>query len=112
MTAGLRRKRVTFQQKTKVPDGGGGFAPGWSDVVSPIVRFQPERGRERVESGRVSAELTGILTVRSSKKTRTITEAHRVLIHKVPYQIRSISNPDQRNRDLEMTVERGAAQGD
>lgn len=110
MSAGQRNKRVTFQRKDKVPDGGGGFAPGWAKLITVSARFKPERGRERVETGRVSAELTGVLTVRSSKNTRQITTADRVLIRGVPYQIRSIDNPDQRDRDLEMTVERGAAQ--
>ena len=111
MSAGQRNKRVTFQRKIKAPDGGGGIGPGWTDLMKVSARFRPERGRERVESGRVSAELTGVLTLRSSAKTRAITEADRVVIKGVPYQIRSIDNPDQRDRDLEMTVERGAAQG-
>lgn len=107
--AGALRQRVTFQTETEMPDGGGGYERGWSDVITVWGSLQPERGRERLQADRLQASLGGVLRVRSSTETRAITEAHRVLIDGVPYQIRSIANPDQKNRYLEMTVERGVA---
>ncbi len=112
MTAGLKNSRVTFQRQSEVADGGGGFEKGWTDFTTLSAQFKPERGSERVESGRVATRLAGVLILRSTSKSREIKTSDRVMIGGELYQIRSISNPDQRNRDLEMTVESGAAIGD
>lgn len=113
--AGRLNRRVTFQIETQEPDEGGGAAHSWSDVVVVWGEFVPERGGERLEAGRLQAALAGTLRVRSSTETRAIGAAHRVLIPPAsgaagePYQIRSASNPDQRDRMIEMLVERGVA---
>ena len=107
--AGALNKRVTFQVESVTDDGGGGGALSWTDVVTVWGGFQPERGRERLQAGRLESAVAGVLRVRSSSATRALTAAHRVLIDGLAYQIRSITNPDQRNAYLEMTVERGVA---
>jgi len=109
MRAGRLNKRVTFQRAVFDDDGGGGGAATWTPLVTVWGSFSPERGRERLEAGRVSSALGGVLTVRSASETLVITTADRARIDDVPYQIRSISNPDQRNRNLEMVVESGVA---
>lgn len=103
------RKRVTFQRESRTADGAGGYALAWTTLCSVWGQNAPERGRERVAAGRVEADLTGILTVRSSTKTRAVTTSDKVLIDGVAHNIRSISNPDQGNRFLEMVVERGVS---
>lgn len=112
MRAGNLVKRVTFQREATVDDDGGGQSVSWADI-SGLVRvsasFAPERGRERLEAGRLEAAVAGRLWMRSFALARTITEKDRVMIDDVPYVIRSIVNPDGRNIELEMTVERGAA---
>lgn len=109
MPAATLRKRVTFQASGGAGDGGGGRQLAWSDAGTVWGGFKPERGGERLDNGRVAASLAGVLTVRSSVATRAITEKHRVLIDGAPFAIRSVSNPDQRNRWLEFTVEEGVA---
>lgn len=109
--AGALNKRVIFQLATEVADGGGGNALTWADALTVWGQFLPERGRERLEAGRLEASVAGLLRVRSSAASRAVTERYRVQIDSVPYQIRSISNPDQRNVMLEMLVERGGAAG-
>lgn len=107
-SAGQLNKRVTFQSATVVEDAGGGGAETWGGDITVAGGFRPERGRERIEAGRVEAALAGVLKVRSSAATRAIdAETHRVLIDGEPYNITSVSNPDQRNAYLEMTVEAG-----
>lgn len=106
----LARNRVTFQAETQVPDEGGGYQVGWVDIVSNwSAEFLPERGRERVEAGRLAAPMSGTLKVRWSSETTAITERHRVLIQGEPWNIRSVANEDQRHRFITMTVEKGVA---
>lgn len=109
VSAGQLRKRVTFQVETRVPDGGGGFSETWGGDIVVWGQLVPERGSERLEAGRLEAALGGVLRIRSSSETAVITEAYTVKIDGQRYQIRSISNPDQRGKVLEMVVEKGVA---
>ena len=109
MRAGRLNKRVTFQRLARDDDGGGGGAKAWVPLLTVWGSYAPERGRERLEAGRVSSAIGGVLTVRSSTQTRAVTSADRVLIDEVPHQIRSAANPDQRSRSIEMIVESGVA---
>lgn len=112
MSAGRLRERVLFERATVTDDGYGGTETGWTPLASlpGAVRasYRPERGGERIEGGRTAASLSGVLTVRSSSGTRDVTEADRVVIDGTSHAIRSITNPDQRGRFLEMVVERGS----
>ena len=107
MAAGALRRRCIFASQGETPDGYGGFTLGWNALDPVWGHLRPERGTERLEGGRLEANLGAVLRVRSSATTRAITESYKVTISGVDYQIRSIANPDQRNKYIEMTLERG-----
>lgn len=110
MPAGELRDRIAFQRLQAEADGGGGtLDPEWVDLINCRGAFFPERSRERLEAGRLESAVAGTLKVRSSATTRGVTAADRALINGTVYAIRAITNPDRRNRYLEMTVERGTA---
>lgn len=112
MRPGRLVKKVTFQREQTADDGGGGQEVTWASITGLVrvsASFTPERGRERLEAGRLEAAVAGRLWMRSFAAARGVTEKDRVMIDDVPYVIRSITNPDGRNIELEMTVERGAA---
>jgi SPP1 family predicted phage head-tail adaptor len=111
MTAGRLNKRVTFQQQVRTPDGGGGAALTWGNDIEVWGGFAPERGQERLEAGRLEAALAGVLKVRYSSEIAAVDASWSVTIDGERHQIRSISNPDQKTRIVEMTVERGVANG-
>ncbi len=102
------RHRATFQRESAGTDDFGNVTQGtWTTLTECFAKFAPERSSERIEAGRLEASVMGTLTVRSTATTRGITEADRVLFRSATYNIRAITNPDQRNRWLTMTVERG-----
>jgi SPP1 family predicted phage head-tail adaptor len=109
MPAGRLNKRVAFQRAVKVADGGGGSTTTWETFLTVWGGFFPERTRERLEAGRLESAVAGRLTVRSSDDTRALTTAHRVVIDGYAHQIHAIVNPDQRDKYLDLTVERGVA---
>lgn len=113
MAAGPLRDRVTFQAESHVSDGGGGNALTWTTVTGTPVwgGFRPERGGERLDGGRLAQAMGGTLKVRSSAVTRAITTEHRAVIDGTAYQIRSVSNPDRRNRWIEMVLTLGGDRG-
>ena len=109
MRTGRRNKRVTFQTETKVPDGAGGYEHTWGGNVIRWGGFVPERGTEKVQAGRIEAPLGGVLNVRYSSAVAAFGSEDRVLIDGQPYNIRSVSNPDQRRKELDFIVEGGVA---
>lgn len=112
MRAGDLNKKATFETLTRTPDGGGGFTEIWGSPLTVWAQFSPERGRERIQAGRVADALAGVLRIRSSSRTRAITTQHRVLLDGRYWNIRSAANPDQRNDMLELTIEAsGGGQG-
>lgn len=109
MPAGKLNKRVIFQSEQQVSDGGGGYELGWADTLEVWGQYNPEKGREKVEQGRLEDALAGTLRVRHTSETEAITAGQRVLIDGEPFQIRSAANEDQRRMFMTFTVEKGVA---
>lgn len=109
MRAGLLRDRVTFQSEAESADGAGGNTIAWTDRFIVWGQVVEERGRERVEAGRLAAPFGAVLRVRSSTNARLVTPEWRCTIAGVAWNIRSIGNPDRRGKMLEMVIERGVA---
>ena len=109
MRAGDLNKRATFELLTRTSDGGGGWTEAWGSPLKVWAQFSPERGRERIQAGRVADNAAGVLRIRSSSQSRAITTQHRVTVDGAVWNIRSITNPDQRNDMLELTLERDGA---
>lgn len=110
MLAGLLNKRARFERLERVPSGAGGYSEQWVEHATVWAQFSPERGRERVQQGRIASAFAGVLRIRSSVTARAITQAHRVVLDGVTYNIRSIANPDQRGDMLEMVIETDGTQ--
>lgn len=107
---GRLRKRGYFERlKKRVDDAGGGFAPTWLPVLTAWCQIIPQNGSERIAAGRLEAAALSTLRIRSSAEARTITEADRVIVDGLTYNIRGIDNPDSKNRFLEMLIEVGVA---
>lgn len=111
MRAGTLRKRATFQARTPGASGASGErlsswanVPGASSVPCSLL---PRRGVETEEAGGLHERQEMVLRCRSNSKTRAITPRHRVTVDGITYNIRSIVNPDQRDKALEMRVIEG-----
>lgn len=106
MRAGNLNKRVRFLSLSQGDDGGGGGDSTWSTYLTVWAAFRPDRVSERLESGRVTAETFGRLTVRMTSDTREIQAKDRCVIDDLVYEIVSGSvNPDQRNKALDFMVQ-------
>lgn len=107
--AGSLSERVRFSKREEVDDGFGNVQGAWVDQFTEPARLQPRLGSEPV----IAARLTGIqpftLTVRSSTRTREVTSAWRVVNARsgATYNIKAITNPDERNQWLDMLIIQG-----
>lgn len=111
MRGGMLRESVAFGRLDGTTDDFGNVTDG-GFVTFLTVRghLKEATGRERVEAGALRAPMTAMLTVHSSSGTRGVTEADNATIDGVAWNIRSIRNPDMRDRWLEMVIERAVAQ--
>lgn len=109
--AGSLSEKVTFSKRIEQDDGYGGSYGQWVDQFDEPARLAPRTGSEPV----IAARLTGIqpftLTVRSSTRTREVTPAWSIKNARsgATYNIKAITNPDERNAMLEMLVVEGEA---
>lgn len=112
MTAGELRDRISIQRKTEQSDGAGGSEFVWAAITGlASIRgaFRPERGNERIDNGRLTSSVAGTLKIRSSSASRGIVASDRAIINGDAYAIHSVTNPDRRNKYIELTVERGGS---
>jgi head-tail adaptor len=109
MPAGRLNKRVRFEREEQSPDGAGGYDLAWLMDFICWGGLQLERGREKIDAGRIAESTAGVLTIRSSNESRALTTSHRVIIDEEEWNVRSIANEDQRNKYLSIVVEKGGA---
>lgn len=109
MNAGQLFDRIAFRSPVYDNDGQGGGSVVWTPEFTVWGAFMPKRGREQLEAGRLESAVEGVVKVRSSSQSKTIKPDWICVIDGVDYNIRSITNPDRRNRFLELVVERGVA---
>lgn len=111
---GSMSKRATFQRDTGTIGVGGSKTRNWSTLPGLArvpVEYRPERGRERVQAGRLESSAPAIITLQDCAAVRDLTPADIIVIHEqtgdVPHRIDSIGNPDQQSRDIEIVAVRG-----
>lgn len=117
-TQGSMNKLATFKRDTGAVGVGGSKTRHWTDIPGLVrvpVEYRPERGRERVQAGRLEASTVAFITIQDCAAVRGVTPADVVFIHEqsgdVPHRIYSLENPDQRSRDVEIVAEKGVSLG-
>lgn len=115
---GWANLRATFKRDTGVEGVGGSVERVWlpiDNLTRVPVEYKPERGRDRVEAGRIQSSVAGVLRIYGSDATRQITPADTITVHHiggdVDYTIQSVTNPDNTGHQYEMTVEEGVSLG-
>ncbi|MEQ5872576.1 head-tail adaptor protein [Sagittula sp. NFXS13] len=109
--------RVTFQEKRKIPNGGGGSSVQWVElggagngsrwVALRVVK--PSKGDEETGNSRIENAVDYTLTVRADRITRTLQATGRVMIDGIPHAIKSLPRPDRRTGNIQMIVQEGQA---
>ncbi|TDW21067.1 hypothetical protein EV128_12236 [Rhizobium azibense] len=117
-TQGSMSKLATFQRDTGAVGVGGAKTRHWTNLPGlerVPVEYRPQRGRERVQAGRLEASTVAFVTIQDCEAVRALTPADIIVIHEqsgdVPHRIYSLENPDQRSRDVEIVVEKGVQLG-
>jgi len=111
MFIGRMRDTASFYRLNSTADAYGNATSGFA--ATPFLtrrgHLEISLGGERDEAGRLQSEVGAVLTVRADNETETVTEADKVTIDGVDFQIRAIVNVDRKGRFLRMRLERGVA---
>lgn len=107
-SAGMLNQPVTFQRKTRVSDGKGGWTETWAAISGAPTRakLRAKSGGERYASERVEASTQFSVVTRYFAG---LTEADRVIFDGKAHNIRFINNLDFANRWYEIDVSGGVA---
>jgi head-tail adaptor len=110
MRAGRLNRRVSFQRLDQTSDEYGNVTQGtWAELFATWGNLRETTGREVIEGGALQAPMSGTLTVRGGSLARTVSEADSAVVDGRRWNIRGITNPDQRGAWLELVVEREVA---
>ena len=102
MRAGTMRHKVVIQQNVPTEkDSYGAEVDNWTDYATVWASIEPARGREFWESQQVNAEVTGRIRIRY---LGGITPKMRVKHGNRIFDIVSVINPEERNRELQLMV--------
>lgn len=96
MRAGQLRHRVTIQRPTEDINGG---ATTWSDVETVWASIAPIAGREYFAAQQVQSDVTHRVRMRYGP---TVTTKDRLTFGVRHFDIRTVLNRDERNRELEL----------
>lgn len=108
--AGELDQRITFQERSKVPDGLGGSVDTWVDITtlsSIWAHVRPKSGREVTEYDRVNAETNYVFAMRYRGD---LLESYRIMWDGEPFNIKAIPKPKSRALYMEIEGQRGVPQ--
>lgn len=108
MRAGALRHSVSIQRKIMTTDSHGGPVEAWDTVCTTNASIEPLQGREFIAAQAVNAETTGRIRMRYRSG---IVPAMRVIFGTRVFNIQSVINPEERNRELILMVSEGLNEG-
>jgi SPP1 family predicted phage head-tail adaptor len=94
---GKLRHRVTIEQKSAAPDGGGGGAETWSALATVWAALETLEGAEVVRAEQVASETRFRLRIRHRSD---VSAAMRVVLGTRVLGIESVADQDGRGRFL------------
>jgi head-tail adaptor len=112
MTIGQLRERVAFEARAADDDGMGNPESGaFAEVYRCAARIVPKMGGETVLAARLTGAQPMLITVRSCAALKAIGTDWRIrdVRKDIVYDVRAISNPDERREFLEILAVSGVA---
>lgn len=95
----MLRHRITLQIYTEQSDGYGGVSKSWNDYKTIWANVEPLSGREFIQAQQTQTMYSHRIRTRFFSD---FNESMRILYKNQVYEIESIINVDERNRELEI----------
>jgi SPP1 family predicted phage head-tail adaptor len=101
MNPGDLRHRITLQQKTKIPDGQGGYTESWADFVTVWAAIETPTGqwnwKREAEAGQLQSDLEYRIRIRFQSN---VTPEFRVKYGSRIFSIKSVVDVNERHQEL------------
>lgn len=110
IATGSMREKVRIERLSQVGDGMGGFTSNWQSIAANLsARIVPLGGTERLIAEGLQATGMFTIVIRYSTDVASVTGADRLVNERtgVTYNIRNVSNPDERHRFIQIVCETG-----
>ncbi|RVL04778.1 head-tail adaptor protein [Sinorhizobium meliloti] len=112
-SAGRMHQRLHFQKRSTVDDGYGNEISGpYETVFTAAAELIPLRGGEPVQAARLVGVQPYTVRIRSCAAAREVTPSWRIVDARNASRvmnIRTVTNPDQKNAWLDLLVDDGVA---
>ena len=108
MRAGQLRHRVTIQSRSTTPDTYGQPALTWTDWQDVSASIAPLAGREAITADAVQSSITHRIRLRYLEG---LTVAHRIVFGSRIFDIQSVADISERNREMEVFATEGPSAG-
>jgi len=104
MRAGRLRHKVTVEQPAQVQNEYGELVDQWIAVATRRAAVEPLTGRENFAADTLSSESTARIVLRYGSDLAAIDSTWRINHAGTIYDIQSVINPGQRNKEIILMV--------
>ena len=93
-------RKITIEQPTEARDANGMVTQSWTTYYQPMARIAPAIGREYFQAQQVSASQSVKFQIRYSNLASGITTKMRILYSGNYYDIQSVVNAYEKDREI------------
>jgi len=105
LNIGHRKKFITVQAPTRIPDGIGGFVMSWATVWEVWAAIWPISSQEKTEAMSKGVDITHRVNIQYRAK---FSPSWRIKYGNRYFSIVGLINPLEANRELQMTCKEAA----
>lgn len=102
MKAGLLKKRISIQTFTDAQSPTGEVTQDWVELASRRARIEPLSGKEFWSGQAIESEINIKFIIRFDNSLANLNTKMRVLYNGGLYDIESVINPGERNKELHL----------
>ncbi len=104
LRAGRLRHRGEIERPDKTTNEYGEPDVSWLHVATVWCSIEPMRGRERMDAMHVQAEVDTRIIMRWGRHVEDVAPSYRFLARGKVYDIKSVINVDERDREIHLMV--------
>lgn len=108
MISGKLRHRITAERQVTTKDAAGQINDTWTVLFTRMADLEPVSGREYFNASGERAEITTQIRVRYDAATASLKPYDRILHGSTAYDVMSVINVRERNRELLIMAKRAA----
>jgi len=99
------RNKIVIQEYTDTIDAAGGPTGTWTSFITRFAAVVPLNGNEYFTAQQLGVDVNVRIRMRYDSLSQTITPKHRVLWGVRTFDIKTVINPQERNKEIVLMCE-------